>query len=71
MYSGADGRVRQAIVKTAKGEFRRPVAILAVLEIQERNSDVKESPQNYGEGVRTHHSTSIYHSHHPWTVTIW
>ncbi|XP_062541589.1 uncharacterized protein LOC134209609 [Armigeres subalbatus] len=56
VYPGADGRVRQALVKTARGEFRRPVAKLAVLEIQSRNSGATKEPhQNYGEGVCTHH----------------
>ncbi|KXJ80506.1 hypothetical protein RP20_CCG024628 [Aedes albopictus] len=32
---GADGRVRQAIVQTARGLVRRPVARLAVLEVGE------------------------------------
>ncbi|XP_062703537.1 uncharacterized protein LOC134285991 [Aedes albopictus] len=59
VYPGPDERVRQALVKTAKGEFRRPVAKLAVLEIQERNSGAAGgSPQNYGEGVCTHHPAS-------------
>lgn len=62
VYPGADGRVRQALVKTARGEFRRPVAKLAVLEIQGRNSGaVGGSPQNYGEGVCTHHPASRTH----------
>ncbi|XP_065091440.1 uncharacterized protein LOC135712376 [Ochlerotatus camptorhynchus] len=43
-YQGADGRIRQAVVKTAKGEFRRPVAKLAVLEVQDRKSGVEGTP---------------------------
>lgn len=53
VYPGVDGRVRQALEKTVKGEFRHPVAKLEMLEIQECNSDVGESPSNYGEGEFT------------------
>ncbi|XP_062698521.1 uncharacterized protein LOC134284163 [Aedes albopictus] len=53
VYPGPDGRVRQALVKTAKGEFRRPVAKLAVLEIQARNSggDGRSPPELRGGGM--------------------
>lgn len=41
---GADGRVRQAMVRTSKGVYRRPVAKLAVLECRSK------SGQNPGPG---------------------
>ncbi|XP_055535157.1 uncharacterized protein LOC129724353 [Wyeomyia smithii] len=41
---GTDGRIRQAIVRTAKGECRRPVVKLAVLEVQDRKSGLEASP---------------------------
>ncbi|XP_065080970.1 uncharacterized protein LOC135703620 [Ochlerotatus camptorhynchus] len=44
VYPGADGRIRQASVKTAKGEYRRPVTKLAVLEVQDRKSGSTEGP---------------------------
>ncbi|XP_055641202.1 uncharacterized protein LOC129778361 isoform X1 [Toxorhynchites rutilus septentrionalis] len=33
LHPGSDGRVRQALVRTARGVYRRPVANLAVLEV--------------------------------------
>ncbi|XP_055618886.1 uncharacterized protein LOC129763661 [Toxorhynchites rutilus septentrionalis] len=49
---GPDGRIRQAIVKTAKGQFRRPVAKLAVLEVQDRKSGVQGTqPELRGGGM--------------------
>ncbi|XP_062558171.1 uncharacterized protein LOC134223050 [Armigeres subalbatus] len=53
VYPGADGRVRQALVKTSRGNFRRPVAKLAVLEIQHRNSGATEGspPELRGGGM--------------------
>ncbi|XP_065088055.1 uncharacterized protein LOC135709594 [Ochlerotatus camptorhynchus] len=44
VYPGADGRIRQALVKTAKGEYRRPVTKLTVLEIQDSKSGSMEGP---------------------------
>ncbi|XP_065075022.1 uncharacterized protein LOC135698818 [Ochlerotatus camptorhynchus] len=44
VYPGADGRIRQALVKTVKGEYRRPVTKLAVLEIQDSKSGSMEGP---------------------------
>lgn len=44
VIKGSDGRIRQALVKTAKGEFKRPVAKLAVLEIRERKAGVEAEP---------------------------
>ncbi|XP_062541127.1 uncharacterized protein LOC134209160 [Armigeres subalbatus] len=44
VYPGADGRIRQAMVQTVKGKFRRPVTKLAVLEVQDGNSGVAEAP---------------------------
>ncbi|XP_055522622.1 uncharacterized protein LOC129716813 [Wyeomyia smithii] len=41
---GTDGKIRQAIVRTAKGECRRPVVKLAVLEVQDRKSGLEASP---------------------------
>ncbi|XP_055527286.1 uncharacterized protein LOC129719896 [Wyeomyia smithii] len=41
---GTDGRIWQAIVTTAKGECRRPVVKLAVLEVQDRKSELEASP---------------------------
>ncbi|XP_062540908.1 uncharacterized protein LOC134208956 [Armigeres subalbatus] len=36
VFTGADGRVRQAVVRTKGGVFRRPVAKLAVLELDDK-----------------------------------
>ncbi|XP_062558210.1 uncharacterized protein LOC134223091 [Armigeres subalbatus] len=44
---GADGRIRQAIVQTARGLVRRPVARLAILEVDE-GGNTGPGGQNYG-----------------------
>ncbi|XP_039447331.1 uncharacterized protein LOC120426603 [Culex pipiens pallens] len=44
VFKGADGRIRQALVRTSRGELKRPVSKLAVLEIQERKTGAKEAP---------------------------
>ncbi|XP_062533424.1 uncharacterized protein LOC134202456 [Armigeres subalbatus] len=44
VYPRADGRIRQAMMQTVKGKFRRPVTKLAVLEVQDGNSGVAEAP---------------------------
>ncbi|XP_062537884.1 uncharacterized protein LOC134206212 [Armigeres subalbatus] len=36
VFTGRDGRVRQAIVRTNRGVFKRPVAKLAVLELDDK-----------------------------------
>ncbi|XP_055623638.1 uncharacterized protein LOC129767049 [Toxorhynchites rutilus septentrionalis] len=41
---GVDGRIRQAVVRTAKGTYKRPVAKLAVPEIRIGKSDKDPSP---------------------------
>ncbi|XP_055631698.1 uncharacterized protein LOC129771737 [Toxorhynchites rutilus septentrionalis] len=46
---GKDGRVRQAVVQTTDGLFRRPVSKLAVLDLC-RNSNAGVNTQPYGEG---------------------
>ncbi|XP_058448081.1 uncharacterized protein LOC131432741 [Malaya genurostris] len=53
VYKGADGRIRQALVKTAKGKLKRPVTKLAVLEVQDRKSGSIEetSPELRGGAV--------------------
>ncbi|XP_055622057.1 uncharacterized protein LOC129765672 [Toxorhynchites rutilus septentrionalis] len=46
---GPDGRIRQAIVRTAKGQFRRPVA---KLEVQDRKSGMQGTqPELRGGGM--------------------
>ena len=44
-----DGRVRQAWVRTKSGRFKRATAKLAVMEIQEGNSEPDSTP---GTGLR-------------------
>ncbi|XP_058828018.1 uncharacterized protein LOC131687937 [Topomyia yanbarensis] len=44
VYKSTDGRIRQAAVRTTKGEFKRPVAKLAVLEVRDRKSGFKAEP---------------------------
>ncbi|XP_058820314.1 uncharacterized protein LOC131682669 [Topomyia yanbarensis] len=44
VFKSKDGRIRQALVRTTKGEMKRPVAKLAVLEVRERKSGVKAEP---------------------------
>lgn len=34
VFIGRDGRVRQALVRTATGVYRRPVAKLALLDVE-------------------------------------
>lgn len=52
VYPGADGRIRQALVRTGRGDFRRPVVKLAVLEVQDSKSGSSEpSPELRGGGV--------------------
>ncbi|XP_062537666.1 uncharacterized protein LOC134205989 [Armigeres subalbatus] len=41
---GVDGRIRQAVVRTAKGVYRRPVAKLAVPEVRNRNHSYGKDP---------------------------
>ncbi|XP_058817874.1 uncharacterized protein LOC131681180 [Topomyia yanbarensis] len=40
---GKDGRIRQAMVRTASGVFRRPVAKLAALELQSKSGRTENS----------------------------
>ncbi|XP_062549432.1 uncharacterized protein LOC134214000 [Armigeres subalbatus] len=44
VFAGKDGKIRQANVRTAGGVFRRATANLAVLEIQDGNSESSEEP---------------------------
>ncbi|XP_065074719.1 uncharacterized protein LOC135698602 [Ochlerotatus camptorhynchus] len=44
VIQGADGRIRQAVVRTAKGTYRRPVAKLAVPEIRVSKSGSSGEP---------------------------
>ncbi|XP_065076052.1 uncharacterized protein LOC135699688 [Ochlerotatus camptorhynchus] len=44
VVQGADGRIRQAVVRTAKGTYRRPVAKLAVPEIRISKSGSSGDP---------------------------
>ncbi|XP_052562904.1 uncharacterized protein LOC120427189 [Culex pipiens pallens] len=55
VFSGSDGRVRQADVRTADGKVnRRAVVNLAVLEIRDGKSDVPKGPTDLtGWGVAT------------------
>lgn len=41
---GVDGRVRQALVRTTKGTYKRPVAKLAVPEIRSGKSGSSKEP---------------------------
>lgn len=45
LIEGADGRVRQAIVRTTKEVFRRAVANLAVLEIPGKTGAGESTPE--------------------------
>ncbi|XP_062533330.1 uncharacterized protein LOC134202319 [Armigeres subalbatus] len=66
VFPGADGRIRQALVRTSKGEFRRPVAKLAVLEVQASKSGaVKPLPELRGGGMYAPSSTFYA----PWRTT--
>ncbi|XP_055633977.1 uncharacterized protein LOC129774286 [Toxorhynchites rutilus septentrionalis] len=50
---GSDGRIRQALVQTSSGLFRRPVSKLAVLDV-DRLGEIDGSIHSHGEGnVRT------------------
>ncbi|XP_062712992.1 uncharacterized protein LOC134290046 [Aedes albopictus] len=52
VIKGADNRVRQAIVRTSKGTYRRPVTKLAVPEIRSGNSGLSEpAPELQGGAV--------------------
>lgn len=42
-YPGTDGRIRNVLVSTADGELRRPVSRLAVLNVEPKLNDDKES----------------------------
>lgn len=46
VFTGLDGRVRQAIVRTSTGCFRRPVSKLAVLEIGNKPDEVSNDRQD-------------------------
>ncbi|XP_055622958.1 uncharacterized protein LOC129766451 [Toxorhynchites rutilus septentrionalis] len=48
VFSGRDGRVRQAMIRTATGVLRRPVVKLAILDVEKVSKPNQESP-----GVRT------------------
>ncbi|XP_058828364.1 uncharacterized protein LOC131688208 [Topomyia yanbarensis] len=48
---GKDGRVRQVMVKTRRGIFRRPVSKLAVLEIRSKFVQSMDLTNHYGLGV--------------------
>lgn len=45
VIEGADGNVRQALVRTARGVFRRAVANLAVAEISGKTGTVATEPE--------------------------
>ncbi|XP_062706112.1 uncharacterized protein LOC134287683 [Aedes albopictus] len=46
---GSDGRVRQALVRTANGILRRPVIKLAVLDVEVKRepTDIQEDPEDH------------------------
>ncbi|XP_055642660.1 uncharacterized protein LOC129779285 [Toxorhynchites rutilus septentrionalis] len=46
---GSDGRIRQALVQTSSGLFRRPVSKLAVLDV-DRLGEIDGSIHSHGEG---------------------
>ncbi|XP_062699634.1 uncharacterized protein LOC115257830 [Aedes albopictus] len=48
VFAGLDGRVRQAMVRTNTGCFRRPVSKLAVLEIDDKPGEVSGEGQDQG-----------------------
>ncbi|XP_055623167.1 uncharacterized protein LOC129766614 [Toxorhynchites rutilus septentrionalis] len=50
---GSDGRIRQAIIQTARGLVRRPVARLAVLEVEESGKTEPGGQYYGGEDVDT------------------
>ena len=57
---GADGRVREAKVRTATGVHRRAVVNLAVMEIEEGNSGISSGmPEVTGRGVSSSGSTVL------------
>lgn len=59
---GSDGRIRQAMVQTTGGLFRRPVTKLAVLQVQGHgNAETTEEPElRHGSGtVATTGSTDL------------
>ncbi|XP_058817217.1 uncharacterized protein LOC131680521 [Topomyia yanbarensis] len=47
---GRDGRIRQAVVQTSTGAFRRPVSKLAILEVNQTDKD-ESNTHLYGEGT--------------------
>ncbi|XP_065082921.1 uncharacterized protein LOC135705239 [Ochlerotatus camptorhynchus] len=47
---GIDGRIRQALVKTEKGVYRRAVAKLAVMELRSKSGQIPGFDQSYGRG---------------------
>ncbi|XP_058449077.1 uncharacterized protein LOC131429043 [Malaya genurostris] len=56
---GHDGRVRQAWVQTSSGVLRRPVAKLAVLEVNSGKTDPEDLDQCYGPGNDNDNAKSI------------
>ncbi|XP_062555623.1 uncharacterized protein LOC134220551 [Armigeres subalbatus] len=50
VVEGADGRIRQAVVQTASGMVRRPVARLARLDVKQSKTDPGISDQLTGRG---------------------
>ncbi|XP_055633808.1 uncharacterized protein LOC129774135 [Toxorhynchites rutilus septentrionalis] len=50
VIAGLDGRIRQAMVQTASGLVRRPVAKLARLDLKESKTGLENFDQSYGSG---------------------
>ncbi|XP_058818122.1 uncharacterized protein LOC131685002 [Topomyia yanbarensis] len=50
VFPGKDGRIRQATVRTAHGEYRRPVAKLALIEME--SSGKSDQKAGSGQGLR-------------------
>ncbi|XP_062700576.1 uncharacterized protein LOC115262724 [Aedes albopictus] len=48
VFSGVDGRIRQAVVRTNGGTFRRPVAKLAILEVGDKPGNTSCRQQDQG-----------------------
>lgn len=48
VISGKDGRIRQAIVRTASGKLKRPVVKLAVMELGESTGGPPLDPRGGG-----------------------
>lgn len=49
VFNGVDGRVRQAVVRTTAGRFRRPVSKLAILEIDDKPESVANEGHDHAE----------------------